>query len=368
MTREEFQKKFGIIGRSKVVKDLVDIIMRVANSDISVLIYGESGVGKEIFANALHGFSARSNKRMVSVNCGAIPEGILESELFGHEKGSFTGAVESRKGYFEIADGGTLFLDEIGEMPITTQVKLLRVLETNEFMRLGSERVTKVDVRIIAASNKELQEEVDKGRFRKDLFFRLKAVSINIPPLRERKEDVALLLDHFLNNFKLRNNRNDLTISSDAYELLNNYYWPGNIRELKNVIETSAALSKENILTSLSFVNLLSLSNPNVENRNLPIFLNKGIEETDRELIYRALIEIKKDLMELKNIASTTVIEKESAKENIEVNEIIPIELLEKRAIVNALKYTKWNKKKAAALLNVSERTLYRKIKDYDIH
>lgn len=367
MTREEFQKKFGIIGRSKVIKDLVDIIMRVANSDISVLIYGESGVGKEIFANAIHGFSSRSSKRMVGVNCGAIPEGILESELFGHEKGSFTGAVESRKGYFEIADGGTLFLDEIGEMPITTQVKLLRVLETSEFMRLGSERVTKVDVRIIAASNKELQEEVDKGRFRKDLFFRLKAVSINIPPLRERKEDVNLLLDHFLNNYMIRNNRNDLTISNDAYELLNNYYWPGNIRELKNVVETAAALSKTNVLTSLSFMNLLSLPTATIENRNLPIFLNKGIEETDRELIYRALIEIKKDLMELKNIASNTIVEKENHKDNIEVNEIVSLDKLEKRAIINALSFTKWNKKKAANLLNISERTLYRKIKEYDI-
>jgi transcriptional regulator with GAF, ATPase, and Fis domain len=367
MTREEFQQKFGIIGRSKAIKDLVDIIMQVAKSDISVLIYGESGVGKEIFANAIHGYSSRSNKKMVSVNCGAIPEGILESELFGHEKGSFTGAIDARKGYFEISDGGTLFLDEIGEMPLTTQVKLLRVLETSEFMRLGSERTTKVDVRIIAASNKELQAEVENGKFRKDLFFRLKAVSINIPPLRERKEDVNLLLDHFLKSYSVRNNRNDLIISNDAYELLNNYYWPGNIRELKNVVETAAALSKTNVLTSLSFVNLLSVSSTEMSNRNLPVYLNKGVEETDRELIYRALIEIKKDLIELKNLAVNHVDTKISTDENVEMTEVVPLEVLERKAIINALNYTKWNKKKAANLLNISERTLYRKIKEYDI-
>ncbi|PJA95456.1 MAG: sigma-54-dependent Fis family transcriptional regulator [Ignavibacteriales bacterium CG_4_9_14_3_um_filter_34_10] len=367
MTREEFQQKFGIIGRSKAVKDLVDIIMQVAKSDISVLIYGESGVGKEIFANAIHGYSSRAIKKMVSVNCGAIPEGILESELFGHEKGSFTGAVDARKGYFEISDEGTLFLDEIGEMPLTTQVKLLRVLETSEFMRLGSERTTKVNVRIIAASNKELQAEVDNGKFRKDLFFRLKAVSINIPPLRDRKEDVNLLLDHFLQNYSLRNKRNDLIISNDAYELLNNYYWPGNIRELKNVVETAAALSKTNVLTSMSFMNLLSISSSEMINRNLPVYLNKGAEENDRELIYRALIEIKKDLIELKSLAVNHVDTKISTDENVEMTEVVPLEVLERKAIINALAYTKWNKKKAANLLNISERTLYRKIKEYDI-
>ncbi|GAB4135927.1 MAG: sigma-54 dependent transcriptional regulator [Ignavibacteriales bacterium] len=367
MTREEFQQKFGIIGRSKLIKDLVDIIMQVSKSDISVLIYGESGVGKEIFANAIHGFSSRGTKKMISVNCGAIPEGILESELFGHEKGSFTGATDARKGYFEIADGSTLFLDEIGEMPLTTQVKLLRVLETSEFMRLGSERTTKVNVRIIAASNKELQNEVDHGKFRKDLFFRLKAVSINIPPLRDRKEDIIPLADHFLKNYSNRNNRSDLQISNDAYELLNNYYWPGNIRELKNVIETAAALSKSSLLTSLSFMNLLSISGNENMNRNLPIYLNKAVEDNDRELIYRALIEIKKDLIELKSLAANHVETKMPADDNIEITEVIPLEKLEKKAILNALAYTKWNKKKAASLLNISERTLYRKIKEYDI-
>jgi transcriptional regulator with GAF, ATPase, and Fis domain len=198
MTTEEFKNKFGIISSSKEMNDLVDITMQVAKSDISVLIYGESGVGKEVFARAIHGYSNRSDKQMISVNCGAIPEGILESELFGHKKGSFTGAVESRKGYFEIADGGTLFLDEIAEMPLHTQVKLLRAIETNEFMKIGAETVTKVDIRIIAATNKDLQREVDSRHFREDLYFRLKAVTLNIPPLRKRKSDVEELAKFFV--------------------------------------------------------------------------------------------------------------------------------------------------------------------------
>lgn len=206
MTIEEFQNKFGIIGRSKEIKDLVDVIMQVASSDISVLIFGESGAGKEVFARAIHGYSSRSAKQLVSVNCGAIPEGILESELFGHKKGSFTGAIETRKGYFEIADGGTLFLDEIAEMPLTTQVKLLRVLETKEFMRVGAETVTHVDARIVAATNKNLESEVEKKHFREDLYFRLKAVTLNIPPLRKRKEDIIELANHFVQLYCEKNN------------------------------------------------------------------------------------------------------------------------------------------------------------------
>ena len=205
MTREEFKNRFGIIGSSKALDDLSDIVLQVAGSDISVLIFGESGVGKEVFARAIHGASNRAKRKLVSVNCGAIPEGILESELFGHKRGAFTGAVDDRKGYFEIADGGTLFLDEIAEMPLTTQVKLLRVLETKEFMRIGSETVTKVDVRIIAATNKDLQTEVDSKRFRNDLYFRLKAVSLNIPQLRKRREDINILADHFLEEYAIKN-------------------------------------------------------------------------------------------------------------------------------------------------------------------
>ena len=366
MTVEQFQQRFGIIGKSKEIKDLVDIVMQVAQSDISVLISGESGVGKEVFARALHEFSRRATKQIVSVNCGAIPEGILESELFGHKKGSFTGAIDDRKGYFEIADGGTLFLDEIAEMPLTTQVKLLRVLETKEFMRLGSETVTKVDVRIIAASNKDLQREVDAKKFRKDLYFRLKAVSLNIPPLRNRPEDIVALLNHFLKLYAKTNNIPEPKITGSAYDLLTNYYWPGNIRELKNTIETAAALNKDDILDADDFTHLISVADEYSNNRNLPVHLHRSPEALDREMIYRALIEIKKDLMDLKSMAWHYGNDYQPEHES-KVEEIVPIEKLEKEAIENALKFTRGNKRKAAKLLKISERTLYRKLKEYDI-
>lgn len=366
MTAEEFKEKFGIVGRSRQVKDLVDIVMQVAKSDISVLIYGESGTGKEVFARAIHDYSSRADEKLVSVNCGAIPEGILESELFGHKKGSFTGAFEDRKGYFEIADKGTLFLDEIGEMPLTTQVKLLRVLETKEFMRIGSEITTKVNVRIIAASNKDLQEEVDAKRFRKDLYFRLKAVSLTIPPLRSRKEDIHLLAKNFLEQFSYASNQPEPVLSKEASELLLSYSWPGNIRELKNAVETAAALSKTRTLNAEDFLPLLTNFESKEENRLLPVHLNKPAETLDREMLYRALYEIKKDLEDLKDIAYRN--EREiNSMQNGNTREIIPLDQLEKEAIVNTLNYTHGSKRKAANLLGISERTLYRKLKDYDI-
>ena len=369
MTVEDFQHKFGIIGKSKKIKDLVDITMQVAQSDISVLIYGESGTGKEVFARAIHGFSNRSNNKLVSVNCGAIPEGILESELFGHKKGSFTGAIDDRKGYFELADNGTLFLDEIAEMPLTTQVKLLRVLETKELMPIGSEVVKKVDARIIAAANKDLQKEVDTKKFRSDLFFRLKAVSLNIPPLRERPEDIYLLINFFLESYSEKNNIPQPKISNASYDLLRNYYWPGNVRELKNVIESAIALNNSGELTEESFLPLLTVKAPQEDNfsRNLPVHLSKSAEELDREMIYRALIEIKKDLVELKSLAANPNSSEFQSFNDVPVNEVIPLEQLEKKAIINALNFTRSNKRKAAKLLNISERTLYRKLKEYDI-
>lgn len=366
MQIEEFQKKFGIIGRSKEIRDLADIVMQVAQSDISILIAGESGTGKEVFARAIHGFSNRVNKELVSVNCGAIPEGLLESELFGHKKGSFTGAIDDRKGYFEIADGGTLFLDEIAEMALTTQVKLLRVLETKEFMRIGGETVTKVNVRIIAATNKDLQKEVDSKKFRHDLYFRLKAVTLTIPPLRNRKKDIMELANHFLAYYASNNNIPLPQITPDAEELLINYYWPGNVRELKNVIETAAALSRSGIINTESLIPLLSVISNEDEFRNLPVHLNRSPESVDREMIYRALIEIKKDLMDLKQVAlqNNTEVQNDAA---IPLDEVIALDELEKRAIINALKFTNDNKRKAARLLKISERTLYRKLNDYDI-
>ena len=367
MKVEEFQKKFGIIGKSQEIHDLVDITMQVAQSDISILITGESGVGKEIFARAIHGYSNRSGKELVSVNCGAIPEGILESELFGHQKGSFTGAIDNRKGYFEIADEGTLFLDEIAEMPLTTQVKLLRVLEAKEFMRIGSETVTKVDVRIITATNKDLQREVDTKKFRNDLYFRLKAVSLNIPPLRNRRGDILELVGHFLKNYSYNNKRTEPKITKEAEQLLVNYNWPGNIRELKNVIETAIALSKNGTLDAESFIPLLNETSLEDDFRNLPVHINRSAESLDREMVYRALIEIKKDLMDLKQIAAKNQNEEPGASININSNEIISLDAVEKQAILNAVDFTKHNKRKAAKLLGISERTLYRKLKDYGI-
>ncbi len=368
MRIEEFQKKFGIIGKSKEIRDLIDITMQVAQSDISVLITGESGVGKEIFARAIHNYSKRANKELVSVNCGAIPEGLLESELFGHKKGSFTGAIDDRKGYFEIADGGTLFLDEIAEMALTTQVKLLRVLETQEFMRIGSETVTKVDVRIIAATNKDLQREVDSKKFRNDLYFRLKAVTLNIPPLRSRRGDIIELASNFLRNYSQSNQIPEPTITKAGAEILINYNWPGNIRELKNVVETATALSKTGILDADSFNQLLTTSVNEEDFRNLPVHINRPLETLDREMIYRALIEIKKDLMDLKEFAARNQNDIGNLSGAQSVSGVTPLDKLEKQAIQNALVFTKHNKRKTAKLLGVSERTLYRKLKDYGIN
>jgi transcriptional regulator with GAF, ATPase, and Fis domain len=362
MTIAQFQEQFGIIGKTKEIKDLVDIIMQVAKSDISVLIFGESGVGKEVFARAIHGYSNRADKPLVSVNCGAIPEGILESELFGHKKGSFTGAMENRKGYFEIADEGTLFLDEIAEMPLTTQVKLLRVIETKEFMRIGAETVTKVDVRIIAATNKDLQKEVDSKRFREDLFFRLKAVTFNIPPLRKRKGDIEEFAMFFLKSYSEGNHITIPRITNEAMEILKNYSWPGNIRELKNAIETAVALNKNGILDEFSFIPLLREIDKDIPSqRNLPVFLNKTPEDADRELMYRALFEIKKDLIELKDLIY------HRQEEIINNDEVISLAEVEKNAIIKALEKTHGNKRMAARLLNISERTFYRKMKGYEI-
>jgi len=366
MTADQFKKEFGIIGKSKEIRDLVDITMQVAPSDISILIYGESGVGKEVFAQAIHGFSSRSDKPLVSVNCGAIPEGILESELFGHKKGSFTGAIESRRGYFEIADGGTLFLDEIAEMPLTTQVKLLRVIENKEFMRIGAETVTKADVRIIAATNKDLQHEVESKRFREDLYFRLKAVTLNIPALRKRKSDIGELVQYFISNYTAENKIVAPKITQDAMDYLIEYSWPGNIRELKNTIESAITLSRNGVLDVNIFDTLLRKDDSDILNKNLPVYLKKSQEELDRELLYRALFEIKKDIMELKDI----VLKKNEIiypPENNSANIVLPLEQAEKDAIKIALEHTRGNKRNAAKLLKISERTLYRKIIEYGL-
>jgi transcriptional regulator with PAS, ATPase and Fis domain len=366
VNREEFKKKHGIISQSSEINDLVDVVMQISSSDITILIFGESGVGKEVFARAIHYSSRRADNEMISVNCGAIPEGILESELFGHKKGAFTGAYEGRKGYFEIADGGTLFLDEIAEMPLTTQVKILRAIEFKEFMRIGAETVTKVDVRIIAATNKDLQEEVNRRRFREDLFFRLKSVSLNIPPLRKRKGDIELLVNHFLDSYAVSNKISPPKISDEAMDILMEHNWPGNVRELKNVIETAVVLNRDGIIDVDSFSGLIIREEENFSTRNLPVFLRKTPEDADREILYRALFEIKKDLIELKDIVLQTgresVVKGEEPKKNL-----FSLDIIERDTIKAALDKTRGNKRKASKLLNISERTLYRKIKQYDL-
>jgi transcriptional regulator with PAS, ATPase and Fis domain len=367
MTREEFKNRNGIISKSQEINDLVDIVMQVAPSDITVLISGESGVGKEIFARAIHSASKRANKPMITVNCGAIPEGILESELFGHKKGAFTGAIDHRKGYFEMADSGTLFLDEIAEMPLTTQVKVLRAIENREFMRIGAETVTNVNVRFIAATNNDLQKEVDEKHFREDLYFRLKVVTVNIPPLRKRKGDIELLTNRFIENYAKDNNIPQPVIADEAYHILMDYHWPGNIRELKNTIETAIALNSSGVLGADSFSTLLVEENEFDGQRNLPIYLRKTPEEADRELLYRALFEIKKDLIDLKNLIIHQQKEVFAGTKNKEENDVLPLNDMEKEAIRNALEQTRGSKRKAARLLNISERTLYRKIKEYQL-
>jgi len=366
MNRDVFKEKNGIIGKSQEINDLTEIVMQVAPSDISVLILGESGVGKEIFAAALHNGSKRAAKPFVRVNSGAIPEGILESELFGHKKGAFTSAVGSRKGYFEIADGGTLFLDEIAEMPTTTQVKILRAIESKEFMAIGSETVTKVDVRFIAATNKNLQKEVDENRFREDLYFRLKAVTLNIPPLRKRKEDIEVLAHHFIELYTDENKIKKPILTDEALQFLLKYNWPGNVRELKNTLDTAITLNRGERIEASAFSSLLVEENIYENGRNLPVYLRKTPEEADRELLYRALFEIKKDLIELKDIIIHQ--QKEIVANKIkEEEEVLPLDEMEKESIKNALEKTRGSKRKAAKLLNISERTLYRKIKQYEI-
>ncbi|MEX0736634.1 MAG: sigma-54 dependent transcriptional regulator, partial [Bacteroidota bacterium] len=302
MDRETFQREQGIIGGSLEIQEIVDVVRQVAPTDITVLIIGESGVGKEVIAHAIHTASKRSKKNLVTVNCGAIPEGLIESELFGHEKGSFTSAVETRKGYFEIADGGTILLDEIGEMPLATQVKLLRVLENGEFARVGSSSPRTSDVRVLAATNKDLQYEVQQKRFRPDLYFRLRSVNITVPPLRSRKEDIPLLLEHFVREFTAKNGMKFEGFTNDATDLIMSYHWPGNVRELKNVIESMLVLENGRRMDADTVRKYLKEYHVPVMERNLPVVMNKTVEQAERELIYRALFDLKVSIIELREM------------------------------------------------------------------
>ncbi|HTR80404.1 MAG TPA: sigma-54 dependent transcriptional regulator [Bacteroidota bacterium] len=379
-----FQEEHKIIGQSLEMQEIVEVIQQVAPTDITVLISGESGVGKEIVAQAIHAASRRANKPIVTVNCGAIPEGIIESELFGHEKGSFTGASDSRKGYFELADGGTIFLDEIGELPLATQVKFLRILENGEFMRVGSSTAKKVDVRVIAATNKDLEREVYTKHFRPDLFYRLRSVNIRIPPLRDRREDIPVFFTKFAKEFAEKNAITFLGITDEAMELLSQYYWPGNVRELRNVVESMLVIENGKKLTAEDVRKYLKGAHPNGEERNLPVYVPRSSELAERELIYRALVDLKTDIVDVKNLlvnadgASSALVRRNGGgaaeiqegaivQPRAAEEENISLEEMERRMIIGSLQKYEGNRRLAAQALKISERTLYRKIKEYGL-
>lgn len=371
MDRDSFQKTYNIIGQSSAIQEIVDVVRQVAPTDLTVLITGESGTGKEVIAKAIHAYSKRSQKPMISVNCGAIPEGLIESELFGHEKGAFTSAVETRQGYFEIANGGTIFLDEIGEMPIGTQVKLLRVLENGEFMRVGSSNLRKTDVRVIAATNKILEYEVQQKRFRTDLYFRLRSVNIFLPELRNRKEDIPLLVEYFIKEITEKKGVQFAGFTDDATDLLMSYHWPGNVRQLKNVIESAVLLEKGKRISAEDLRKYIQDKNILNTERNLPIIANKTVEQAERELIYRALIDLKSNLIEIKdflfNKTPNAFTSENSTFKTKNGNGIITLEEMEKQLIMDALKKNKGNRRLTAQSLKISERTLYRKLKEYNL-
>ncbi len=384
MTLEEFQEKFGIIGISPAIKQVVATVMQVAPTDVTVLVNGESGVGKEVIARAIHGASSRSEKPLVAVNCGAIPEGILESELFGHQRGAFTGAVESRKGYFEIADGGTLFLDEIGDMPVPTQVKLLRVIETGEFMRVGSSSTQSSDVRVVAASNKSLEEQVARGYFRQDLYFRLRSVNLYIPPLRERREDIPLFIEKFAGEFAERNKINFPGFTRDAVEVLTGLDWPGNVRELKNLVESIIVLERGSQVNADMLEKYLPKSESyyvaEPASRLLPVRVDKTPEESERELILRALWEIKNDIVDLKGLLGAGIAgrklslpvpqdlsEAGTAAGDSSDGKELNLEEMEKYLIKAAIRKFHGNKRIAAEALGISMRSLYRKLQEYKL-
>ena len=402
---QNIKQRFEIIGNDHSLNMAIEKSLRVSPTEISVLIMGESGVGKEVFPKIIHQNSHRKHNKYIAVNCGAIPEGTIDSELFGHEKGAFTGATSSRSGYFEVADGGTIFLDEVGELPLSTQVRLLRVLESGEFIRVGSSKSQKTDVRIVAATNVNMREAISKGKFREDLYYRLSTVEINIPPLRERDEDIILLFRKFASDFAKKYKMPTIRLDERAEILLKNYKWNGNIRQLKNITEQLSVLEKNRSIT----YDLLSTYLPEPRS-NLPALINgkqneNGDFNSEREILYKILFDMKKDLNELKKITKYLKTDEKSPEEMTDFNdlftreeqvynsnennferktiqnnndkysyaeEIIEEETLsiqhnEIELIMKALEKSKGKRKIAAKELGISERTLYRKIKQYDI-
>ena len=300
MEVQSIKQRFGIIGNSPLLNRALDVAVQVAPTDLTVLITGESGVGKEVFPQIIHQKSARKHGNYIAVNCGAIPEGTIDSELFGHEKGSFTGAHEARKGYFEVADGGTIFLDEVAELPLSTQVRLLRVLESGEFMKVGSSKVIKTNVRVVAATNVNIPTAIEKGDFRQDLYYRLNTVPIFVPPLRDRKEDIHLLFRKFSADFAENYRMPPLRLNEEAVRLLTNYYWPGNIRQLKNVTEQISIIERSKEIDGPTLSRYL----PGNDVTDLPVLYKKQDEEqfSERELLYKVLFDMKKDMTELKKV------------------------------------------------------------------
>ncbi|GAB4373170.1 MAG: sigma-54 dependent transcriptional regulator [Calditrichia bacterium] len=372
---KKIQEKLNIIGESEKMREVVELVMSVAPTNVTVLIQGESGVGKEVIAKAIHQLSAQKDKPMISVNLGAIPEGLMESELFGHEKGAFTGAIAMKKGYFELADKGTIFLDEIGETPLQTQVKLLRVLESGEFMRVGSAELKKVSVRVITATNRNLGDMVRKNQFRKDLYYRLKAVTINIPPLRERREDIPLLLDHFIKKLAEDVNIQFAGFTPEAMRILEQYNWPGNVRELKNFVESIAVLASGKMVDASMVREHLGHYEEITETMpTLPIPAHRSVDQTERELIYKALLslgvemrEMKEHLINISNHLNNRQISPDIENAYYEEEHIPTLQEMEKEMINRALIKYRGNKRKTAQILGISERTLYRKLKEYDL-
>lgn len=410
MDLQAIKNRFGIIGNSPALNHALNVATQVANTDLSVLINGESGVGKEVFSQIIHALSARKHNPFIAVNCGAIPEGTIDSELFGHEKGSFTGAMDSRKGYFETVNGGTIFLDEIGEMPLGTQARLLRVLETGEYIRVGSSKVQKTDVRVIAATNKELLEFTHTGKFREDLYYRLNTVPIRVPALRDRKEDVPLLFRKFAADFSDKYKGASIQLDESAKNMLMNYSWPGNVRELKNIAEQISVLSKEKNITAKELQSFLPENNFN----RLPVLaggagsVSHAEFANEREILYKLFFDMKKDVNELKKMFFD-ILQNPGMAQHIPVynndnnlpdiqssvsnsnnygqqtqpmiinqngndihhheaiEESLSIMDKEKELILKALKKHKGKRKDASSDLGISERTLYRKLKEYDI-
>lgn len=420
MTNAELQQvknRFGIIGSSQGLNRAIDVAVQVASTDLSVLVTGESGVGKEIFPQIIHSHSARKHGTYIAVNCGAIPEGTIDSELFGHEKGSFTGAVSDRKGYFEVADGGTIFLDEVGELPLTTQVRLLRVLEAGEFIKVGSSKVQKTNVRVVAATNLDMPRAIAEGRFREDLFYRLNSVPISVPALRDRKEDIPLLFRKFASDFAEKYKMPPVRLTEDALPVIMNYAWNGNVRQLKNITEQISVLESTREITGSTLLTYL----PPVQNDNyLPVLANsKSGDKTfssEREILYQVLFDMKKDMNDLKKLVHdiinkenidvstidmgkfsqptvfpsrpengaivpssqvVTVPSVQSGINKIKENEIedteeyveenCSLEDVEKEMIIKALERNNNKRKYAARDLKISERTLFRKIEKYGL-